>query len=101
MRLWSLVVPALLLLASCATSYVAPTSPTVSRWEGRDISELVEALGPYDTTSIRGDRRSYDWFRFGNCHLTAHTTPEGKIQRLDVQGVGTGCDVYVNKLQPS
>jgi len=88
-------------LAACTTYVLAPTSPTVTRWEGRSISELVTAIGPYDTTSVKGDWRSYDWFRFGNCHLTARTSLEDKIQALEMQGVGTGCNVYLDKLGSS
>jgi len=86
------------LLAGCATQVVAPSSPTVVRWEKRDISELIAAIGPYDTTSVKGDWRSYDWFRFGNCRLTAQTSLEGKIEKLDLQGMGMGCEVYLQKL---
>ncbi|HTS21100.1 MAG TPA: hypothetical protein VMN79_04745 [Casimicrobiaceae bacterium] len=95
------VIVAVLLLAGCATSTAPPSSSKVAHWEERDISELVAAIGPYDTTSVKGDWRSYDWFRFGSCHLTARTTLEGKIREVEAQGVGTGCDVYLQKLGAS
>jgi len=101
MRRRSLVLIALSLLGAC-TNYavVQPSSATVARWDERDISELVAAIGPYDTTSVKGDWRSYDWFRFGNCHVTARTSLEGKIQKLTLEGTGTGCDPYIQKLRP-
>ena len=72
----------------------------MARWEGkgRDISELITAIGPYDTTSVKGDWRSYDSFRFGQCHLIARTSLEGKIQEVTMQGMGAGCNVYLEKL---
>src|SRR5215831_10513190 len=102
MRVLALPVFSLVLLTACATTVTGTSSPTVSRWEGkgRDISELVAAIGPYDTTSVKGDWRSYDWFRFGNCHVTARTSLEGKIQKLTLEGTGTGCDPYIQKLRP-
>ena len=64
----------------------------------RHVSELIDAVGPFDTTSIKGDSRAYNWFRFGNCRLTALTSLEGKIQKLELEGTGTGCEVYQQKL---
>lgn len=95
----ALVLTAVLLTGGCAT-YTGISTPTVARWEGqgRDISELVKAIGPYDTTEVKGDWRSYDWFRFGNCHLTARTTLESKIDKIELQGTGNGCNVYLEKL---
>jgi hypothetical protein len=97
MRVSTLAIFAFVLVAACA-HYVETSSPTVTRWEGRDISELVAAIGPYDTTSVKGDWRSYDWFRFGNCHLAARTSLEGKIQKVELEGTGQGCNVYLQKL---
>ena len=97
MRVSNLPVLAVMLLAACAT-YVGSSSPMVARWEERDISELIAAIGPYDTTSVKGDWRSYDWFRFGTCHLQARTSLEGKIQKVELEGMGTGCNVYLQKL---
>ncbi len=116
MRSSRLIILAVTLVASCATYVVGPSSQTVTRWEGRDVSELIAIIGPFDTTSIRGESSSYDsswahytasiqgesrlynWFRFGRCRLTAHTSLEGKILKVEMEGTGTGCDVYVQKL---
>jgi hypothetical protein len=100
MRSSRLVFLAVVLVAACAT-HVESSSPMVARWENRDISELITAIGPYDTTSVKGDWRSYDWFRFGNCHLTARTSLEGKIQKIELEGMGLGCNVYLQKLGTS
>jgi len=97
MRTWSLAVVAAVLAGACA-HYVESSSPRVVRWEDRDISELIAAIGPYDTTSVKGDWRSYDWFRFGNCHLVARTSLEGRIQKVELEGTGLGCNVYLEKL---
>jgi hypothetical protein len=97
MRSSRLVILAAALVAACAT-YISSSSPLVTHWQERDISELITAVGPYDTTSIKGDWRSYDWFRFGNCHLAARTSLEGKIQKVELEGIGFGCNVYLEKL---
>jgi hypothetical protein len=115
MRTPPLVIFAVVLLAACA-HYVETSSPTVARWEGHDVSELIGAIGPFDTTSIRGESssydwswahsttpiqgesRSYNWFRFGMCRLTAHTSLEGKILKVEMEGTGQGCNVYLQKL---
>ena len=90
----------IVLLSACTTTYSGVTTPMVARWEGqgRDISQLIKVIGPYDTTEVKGDWRSYDWFRFGNCRLTARTSLEGKIDRVELLGTGNGCDVYLEKL---
>ena len=85
------------LVAACATR-LESSSSVVTRWEERDVSELIAAIGPYDTTSVKGDWRSYDWFRFGNCHLAARTSIDGKIQKVELEGTGLGCNVYLRKL---
>jgi hypothetical protein len=115
MRTSHLVIFVAALLAACA-HYTETSSPTVARWEARDLSELIAAIGPYDTTSIRGESGSYDWswahpttsipgesrwyawFRFGKCRLTAHTSLEGKILKVEMEGTGEGCNVYLQKL---
>jgi hypothetical protein len=115
MRTSHLVIFVVVLLAACAT-YVETSSSMVVRWEGRDVSELIAAIGPFDTTSIRGESGSYDqswahyttsipgefrsyyWFRFGRCRLTAHTSLEGKVLKVEMEGTGQGCDVYLQKL---
>jgi hypothetical protein len=115
MRTSHLAIFVAVLLAACA-HYIETSSPTVARWEARDISELIAAIGPFDTTSIRGESssyawswahsttaipgeyRSYNWFRFGRCRLTAHTSLEGKILKVEMEGTGEGCNVYLQKL---
>jgi hypothetical protein len=84
-------------IVACA-HYVETSSATVARWQQRDIAELIAAIGPYDTTSIKGDSRSYNWFRFGNCRLTARTTLEDKIEQIELEGTGLGCEVYRQKM---
>jgi len=118
MRTSHLAIFLAVLVAACA-HYVETSSPTVVRWEGRDVSELIGAIGPFDTTSIKGESsaydwswghsttsipgesRAYNWFRFGGCRLTAFTSLEGKILRVEMEGTGMGCDVYVRKLGTS
>jgi hypothetical protein len=100
MRTSFLVIFVAVLVAACA-HYVETSSPTVTRWQERDISELIAAMGPYDTTSVKGDWRSYDWFRFGNCHLSARASLEGMIQKIELEGTGLGCNVYLQKLGTS
>jgi hypothetical protein len=74
------------------------SSTTVTRWQNRDVSELITAIGPFDTTTIQGESRSYFWNRFGNCQLTARTTREEKIVNIDVQGTTQGCSAYLEKM---
>ena len=117
MRTSSLAIFAAVLVGACA-HYIetGKSSPTSARWQGRDVSELIGAIGPFDTTSIKGESTSYDkiwadstsvvtgeyraynWFRFGNCRLTAHTSLEGKILKVEMEGTGQGCNVYLEKL---
>jgi len=77
---------------------MATTSVTVARWDGRDIAELITTLGPFDTTSIRGDSRVYEWSRFGHCHLLARTTLDGKIVKIEVEETSQGCRQYLQKM---
>jgi len=86
-----------LAVGACA-HYVETSSGTAGRWERRNVSELITAIGPFDTTSIHGDSRSYNWFRFGLCRLTAQTSLDGQIQKIELEGTGQGCDVYLQKL---
>jgi hypothetical protein len=117
MRTIYLILPIVTLAVACA-HYVetSSSSAAIARWEGRDVSKLIGTLGPFDTTSIKGEPSSYDWswghsttsipgesrlynwFRFGNCRLTAHTNLEGTILKLEMEGTGQGCDVYVQKI---
>ena len=88
------------LLSACAHQ-LEISSTTVTRWENRDVSELITTIGPYDTTSIQGDSRSYFWSRFGICKVTARTTREEKIVNIDVQGTPAVCKSYLQKLGDS
>jgi len=60
MRTSHLAIFVAVLVSACA-HYIETSSPTVVRWEQRDVSELIAAIGPFDTTSIRGESSSYDW----------------------------------------
>jgi hypothetical protein len=101
MRTSYIVLAMIVALASCATTKPVSSisSPSLGHWQTRKISELVMTIGPFDATSIHRDSRSYDWFRFGNCHLQALTNLDGEIQKLELEGTGTGCDVYLDKLR--
>ena len=117
MQTSKLAVFAAVLVAGCAHHIdSSSSSSTIARWDGRDVSELIGAIGPFDTTSVRGESslysqswanwttaipaeyRSYNWFRFGNCRLTAFTSLEGKILKVEMEGTGQGCNVYLEKL---
>ena len=97
MKISYLVIFVSALVVACA-HYIETSSVMVARWEQRDISELIDAIRPYDTTSIKGDSRSYNWFRFGMCRLTARTSLDEKIQKIELEGTGQGCDVSHQKL---
>ena len=93
-----LAIVLVVLLSACASQQVEISSTTVTRWENRDVSELITAIGPYDTTTIQGDSRSYFWSRFSICKVTARTTREEKIVNIDVQGTPLICKPYLQKL---
>ena len=97
MRPSYLVIAVVVGVSACAHQ-IEISSTTVTRWENRDVSELSTAIGPFDTTSIQGDSRSYYWYRFGNCHVTAHTSREDKILKIDVRGTTRGCSTYLEKM---
>jgi hypothetical protein len=97
MRSSYLVIAVVAMVSACATQ-LEISSTTVSNWENRDVSELIKAIGPFDTTTISGDSREYYWSRFGNCHVTARTTREEKIVKIDVQGTAQVCKAYLQKL---
>lgn len=97
MRSSYLVIAVVVWISACAHQ-LDISSTTVTRWENRDVSELITAIGPFDTTSIQGQTRSYYWNRFGNCQLTAHTTREEKIVKIDLQGTTLGCNTYLEKM---
>ena len=88
-------------LSACAHQQLEISSTTVTRWENRNVSELITALGPFDTTSIQGEVRSYYWNRFGNCQVTARTTREDNIVKIDVQGTTRVCGTYLEKMGES
>ena len=99
MRSSYLPLAVVVLLGACAsTQQLEISSTTVTRWQNRDVSELITAIGPFDTTSIQGESRSYFWNRFGNCQVTARTTREEKIVKIDVQGTNQGCSTYLDKM---
>ena len=84
-------------VSACAHQ-IEISSSTVKRWENRDVSELINTIGPYDKTLIQGDSRTYDWYRFSNCLVTAHTSRDEKILKIDVVGTTQGCSVYLQKM---
>jgi hypothetical protein len=84
-------------LGACAQHLVI-SSTTVTRWQDRDVSELIAVIGPVDTSTIQGNARSYFWNRFGNCQVTAHTTLDDKIVKIDLQGTTLGCSTYLDKI---
>ena len=98
MRSSCLVIAVVVLLCACAYRVGEVSSTTVKSWENRDVSELIAAIGPFDTTSIQGESRSYFWSRFGICLVTARTTREDKIVNLEVRGSTQGCSTYMQKL---
>lgn len=95
---WSYLVTALVVLLGACAHQLEISSWSVTRWENRDVSELITAIGPFDTTSIQGESRSYFWNRFSNCQVTARTTREEKIVKIDVQGTTEVCKTYLQKL---
>lgn len=97
MRSSYLIIAIVLGLGACVHQ-IAVSSTTVTRWENRDVSELTAAIGPFDTSSISGDSRTYDWSRHGNCHVTVHTSRDDKILKIDVQGTTQGCSGYLQKM---
>lgn len=97
MRSSYLVIPVVLSVGACVHQ-IEISSTTVTRWQNRDVSELVAAIGPFDTTSIQGDSRSYDWFRFGNCHVAVRTSRDDNILKIDVQGTTQGCSAYLQRM---
>jgi hypothetical protein len=102
MRLSYLVVAVVVWVTACATTqHLEISSTIVTRWADRDISELITAIGPYDTTSIQGDSRSYYWNRFGNCAVTVLTSRDDKILKIDVQGTTQVCSAYMQKMGDS
>lgn len=94
----SYFVIAVVLCVSACVHQIEISSATVTRWNNRDVSELIDTIGPFDTTSIHGDSRSYDWDRFGNCHVSVRTSRDDKILNIEVQGTTQGCSAYLQKM---
>jgi hypothetical protein len=97
MRSSYLVLCVVVWVGACAHQ-IEISSSTVKRWENRDVSELINTIGPYDKTLIQGDSRTYDWYRFSNCLVTARTSRDEKILKIEVQGTTQGCSVYLEKM---
>lgn len=97
MRSSYLVLCVVVLVGACAHQ-LEISSSTVKRWENRDVSELITTIGPFDKTWIQGESRTYDWYRFGNCLVTAHTSRDEKILKIDVLGTTQGCSAYLQKM---
>jgi hypothetical protein len=100
MRSSCLVITVAVCVSACA-HHLDISSTTVPQWENRNVSELITAIGPFDTTTIQGEMRSYYWNRFGNCQVTARTTREDKIVKIDVQGTTQVCAPYLEKMGES
>lgn len=96
MRPAHLVFFLLLLMTACA--HRVERVEAVQSWNGRDVSELIEAIGPFETTIVQRGTKSYHWFRFGDCRVTARVSPDDKI--LDIETVGTiqGCSTYLQRM---
>ena len=58
----------------------------------------MAAIGPADTSFTLHDASTYDWYRFGYCRLTARTTPDLKIIRIDIEGTPQGRNVHLQKV---
>jgi hypothetical protein len=91
MRSWFPVLMAVTSVTACATA-------NVTNWTGRDIEDLIQAVGPYDMSIIRGDLRTYTWHRRGSCRLDARTSPDKKIVTVETMGTFQGCSVYLNRM---
>lgn len=87
-----------ILAAGCATARVETVAAPVAGWDGRGISDLTAAIGPFDKYTVKGESGAYEWFRFGRCHLTARTGPDGKIATIETQGTREGCRPYLDKM---
>jgi hypothetical protein len=80
------------------TSVTACAPANVTGWTGRDIEELIQAVGPYDVSVIRGDLRTYSWHRRGSCRLDARTSLDQKIITVETMGTSQGCSVYLRRM---
>jgi len=87
-------------LAGCATpSEVVHATHSSEAWDGRDVADLVALIGPEDSVIINKELKSFNWFRFGACRLTAFTGADNKIIRVETDGTVDGCSAYIEKLQ--
>ena len=99
MRLWLMIILLPCVIAACAfRGGVNTTTTEVSGWAGREVDELIEAIGPYATSSIRRDSRTYSWHGVGYCRVTAGTSPDGKIVKVETTGTSEGCSGYLEKM---
>jgi hypothetical protein len=80
------------------TSVTACAIANVANWTGRDIEELIRAVGPYDLSVIRGDLRTYTWHRRGTCRLDARASLDERIVTIETMGTSQGCSVYLEKM---
>jgi len=89
-------------LAGCATPReVVHAAHSSQAWDGRDVAELIALIGPEDSVIINREKevKSFNWFRFGACRLTAFTGTDNKIIRVETDGTVDGCSAYIEKLQ--
>jgi hypothetical protein len=96
MRSWFAVLMAVTSVTACA---LLGGSRNVTGWTGRDIEELIQVVGPYDLSVIRGDLRTYTWHRRGSCRLDARTSrADNKIVLVETMGTVQGCSVYLDRM---
>ncbi|HZQ63160.1 MAG TPA: hypothetical protein VFC24_17520 [Casimicrobiaceae bacterium] len=86
----------LVALEGCATRW--DTVVAKHGWDGRDVADLVAAVGPEDSVIINKESKAFNWFRFGNCRLTAFTTLDNRIISVETEGSTEGCEVYIKKM---
>ena len=98
MRSSHLVVALGMLAAGCATPSGETKVTSIGGWDGRDISELIAVIGPIDKSTAKSDARTYDWYRFSSCKVSANTTPDNKIVNVEMAGTAQGCSSYAQKL---
>ncbi len=88
-----------LLVAACVHQYGGDVSKASHDWEGRNASDLSEALGPPDKITAVGDAKVFEWFRLGPCRVAAKTSTEGTIRAVTTEGSVEGCNAYREKLR--
>ena len=92
--LWMLAL--VLAVGGCAARW--DTVVAKHGWDGRDVADLIAAVGPEDSVIINKESKSFNWFRFGNCRLTAFTTLDNRIINVETEGSTEGCEVYIKKM---